>query len=246
MRDDLRELARLATIERSSSLSPAPLAFESADSSGYVDLSAYSASDPQWVEREIARACGRPRAIDALAPASMAPVSLEALVASDDGDTVTSARRRRRLIAVSVLGVGLCAAIVALAAIQGTLPLPGIGTHATAAHAAAPAPVPAPSPVPPAQPARTVTAAESRAPETATAATLPTASALAEAPNGTAHPTAPSRKRSHGVGHAHLSAPHLAPSGAHSAPARAAPPATHKAGSDSLMDLIRQSVNSDH
>jgi hypothetical protein len=45
MRQELRELVRIAK----------PV---SADSSGYVDLSAYTATDPHWVERALASSRG--------------------------------------------------------------------------------------------------------------------------------------------------------------------------------------------
>ena len=51
MSHDLRELAKVAKPAGSPGH-----AFDTADSSGYVDLSAFSTSDAGWVDRELARA----------------------------------------------------------------------------------------------------------------------------------------------------------------------------------------------
>ena len=116
MRNDLRELARLAKPSGDSAQSHR---FESADSSGYVDLSAFSASDSGWVDRELARAKAGPagaeprrappplpgsgasakgRAIDVLSPESMAPVALESFLVTDGtAKTRISSRSPRAL-----------------------------------------------------------------------------------------------------------------------------------------------------
>src|SRR5271154_5696474 len=80
-RQDLQDLAKLAK--------PTGTPLATADSSGYVDLSAFSATDSGWVDRELERAraglptaprSGKSAAINALSPESMAPVSLAALL----------------------------------------------------------------------------------------------------------------------------------------------------------------------
>src|ERR1019366_9281035 len=114
MSNDLRALAKLAKPGSDSPLH----GFDTADSSGYVDLSAFSTSDAGWVDRELARARkGAPpplpspgaRVIDVLTPQSMAPVSLEAFGEPEDTMSVRSSRSRRALY--SVLGLAAVGAV---------------------------------------------------------------------------------------------------------------------------------------
>jgi len=235
MHEELQELAKLAG-------TPAPAAarepaheFESADSSGYVDLSAYRADDANWVERELARAkAGGPRAIDGLAPQSMAPVALEALIAADEKLEDEAPPRRRWPLALG--GIASVAAVSALAFVV-TRNAPHAHQAAQAA-AAAPPPaatqtVAAPDPTPtPAPAAETAAQAPSAAPSAASNAEPPTAT-----PAKKPHATHASR------GHA----PAAATAAVAAKPAAARPAAVpasrpSKSSGDSLMDAIRASV----
>src|ERR1700722_7488615 len=91
-RNDLREIAKLANH-----------GFGSADSSGYVDLSAFSAQDGNWIDRELGRASGGPSPSNfpsspgrILTAGSMAPVALEALLPSADETANVEASRNTK------------------------------------------------------------------------------------------------------------------------------------------------------
>jgi hypothetical protein len=108
----LRELAEIAT--------PAP-----ADSSGYVDLSAYSASDPNWVESALLRSksgdTGPPSSPtplrDLRTPGSMAPVAIGRIIESPLAPFRPSSRggaRRAQVLAYGMLA-GAFASLLATA-----------------------------------------------------------------------------------------------------------------------------------
>src|SRR5580704_7945390 len=109
MRDDLHELARLASPEAALS-SSAVQEFESADSSGYVDLSlsSFSYTDDGWVDRALVRANGGA----VLTPGSMRPVALEALL---EPEAAKSPASRRRAWLYSAMGVAGAAVVAVLA-----------------------------------------------------------------------------------------------------------------------------------
>ncbi|HTQ43079.1 MAG TPA: hypothetical protein VMI75_10020 [Polyangiaceae bacterium] len=230
MHEELRELAKLAGTPNPAAAREPAHEFETADSSGYVDLSAYRADDPNWVEHELARAKGGgSRAIDGLAPQSMAPVALEALIAADEKLEDDAPPRRRWPLALGA--IASVAAVAALAFVV-TRNAPH-AAKATQAVAAAPPPAvtqtvstpePAPAPAP-----ETAAQAPSAAPSTASNA-APTPATPAKKPHAT-----------------HASRGH-APAAVAARPAAARPaavPASRptKSSGDSLMDAIRASVN---
>jgi hypothetical protein len=240
MHEDLRELAKLAGTPAPSSTRDKSHGFQSADSSGYVDLSAYRADDESWIERELARAkAGGPaptqRTIDGLAPQSMAPVALEALLAADTKVEDEAPPRRRWPLAVG--GVASALAVAALAVVVAR----------NAPHAA---------------PKATQAAAEPPTPAVATAAALqtpePTATQAAEtaqqAPSATALASAqdtsspPVTKKAHATHASRWHAPAASPAGVAVAAKPAARPVAipastpSKSSGDSLMDAIRASV----
>jgi len=233
MHEELKELAKLAG-------TPAPAAtrepaheFESADSSGYVDLSAYRADDENWVERELARAKGGgSRAIDGLAPQSMAPVALEALIAADEKLEDETPPRRRWLLALG--GIASVAAVAALAFVV-TRNAPHT-PKATQAAAAAPPPA-----------ATQTVSAPDPAPAPETAAQAPSAAPSAASNPEPASPATPAKKpRATHASRGHAAA--AAPAAVAAKPPAARPaavPASRptKSSGDSLMDAIRASVN---
>jgi hypothetical protein len=256
MRNDLRELARLAA--------PAPAAaphgFDDADSSGYVDLSAYSTRDPRWVERELARAkAGSPpplpprsRAIDVLTPASMAPVALESFVLKDDEDDDSPRPSRARRV---LYGLGALASIGVVGYLAVVLarhpPQPATSTQAAAPLVVAP---PAVDPAPPVSTAAVaVPPVAANTPATAGAGPATTTGAAAS-PLATAASSPPAAGPVTGKGKGKGARGTRAHASAHAA---AAPPPVHVAaaarpavipashpsgGGDSLMDLIKKSV----
>jgi hypothetical protein len=248
MRNDLRELAKLAKPESS----PASHRFETADSSGYVDLSAFSATDSSWVDRELARAkSGSPpplpkgakaRAIDALSPESMAPVSIESFLAPEETARTRIPRARRALYAVlalaSVAGVAALAFVVSRHA-----PPPSPAKDRVAVAAVAP---------PPAETAAASAQTPSAQPAAETVPTPPaetaarTAAATPASPAAQAASSSPAaKKKAVATSQAHAAAPAAAPPRA-AAPSAAKPvtiPTSHtKSSGDSLMDAIRSSV----
>jgi hypothetical protein len=236
MHEELQELAKLAGTPNPAAVREPAHDFESADSSGYVDLSAYRADDANWVERELARAkAGGQRAIDGLSPQSMAPVALEALLAADEKlEDETPSRRRWPMV---LAGIASVAAVAALAfVVTRNAPHTAKATQAAAAApppaatqtVATPDPTPIPAPVP-SQPPETTAQAPSAAPSTASAAEPPSSAAAAKKPHAT-----------------HASRGH-APAAVAAKPPAARPaaiPASHpaKSSGDSLMDAIRASV----
>jgi hypothetical protein len=232
MRTDLRELAKLAAPESS----PTPHAFETADSSGYVDLSAFSATDDSWVERELARAGGRTRAGATLAAGSMAPVAMSSLLEAEPTETAEPSRKRGWIYTGLGLAGTAVVAILAVAIARHAPPSaknaahdepapPTVAAQVAVATAVPATPPPAPGPV-------------------AGAATAPidvTVSAPENAPATKKHPAS----RAHSV----AAAP-PAPVAAAARPAQAAapakvvvPPSRGGGGGDSLMDLMRASIN---
>jgi len=234
MSNDLRELARLA---KPGSDSPIH-GFDTADSSGYVDLSAFSTSDAGWVDRELARArkgapapLPRPgvRTIDVLTPQSMAPVSLEAF--GEPEDTMSSARPSRgRKALTAVLSL---AAVGAVGFLAWTLakhpPAPPTAAATTVAAAVAPPP-PVAVPTPP--------------PAVTGEATTTTPAPLAASTTSTTTPASPNKAKTRtAVSRAHAATPAAAPARAAAAlPAVVIPKAKPASGNDSLMDLIKKSV----
>jgi hypothetical protein len=236
MHEELQELAKLAGTPSPGSAREPAHEFESADSSGYVDLSAYRADDENWVERELARGkAGGSRAIDGLAPQSMAPVALDALIAADEKLEDETPPRRRWPLALA--GIASVAVVAALAFVV-TRNAPH-APKATQAAAAAPPPaatqtVSSPDPTPtPAPPPETAAQAPSAAPSTATNP-APSAATAAKKPRAT------HASRGH--------APAVAPAAVAARPPAARPaavPASRptKSSGDSLMDAIRASVS---
>ncbi|HEY6462816.1 MAG TPA: hypothetical protein VIY73_21750 [Polyangiaceae bacterium] len=253
MRNDLRELAKLAA----PSAPATPHGFDSADSSGYVDLSAFSARDPAWVDRELARAkrgalpppLPGSKRIDALSPASMSPVALESFVLADDTASVRPSRGRRFLVGVGALaGVGL---VAFLAVTLARHPPPAAAIPPTTAAAA-----PSPSPAAPATPATETVAAAAPAPSApapAGQATTTPDTAPATSTAASTSPSSSSSKKKH-ASHRFHGAPAAAPSPVVAAAAEKKPAAVRAAvipasrptagGNDSLMDLIKKSVAS--
>jgi hypothetical protein len=231
---ELKELAKLAGTPNPAAVRGPAHECESADSSGYVDLSAFRADDENWVERELARAKagGGQRTIDGLAPQSMAPVALEALLAADEKLDDEAPQRRRWPLAIA--GIASVAAVAALAfVVTRNAPHTAKATQAAAVAPppAATQPVSAPEPTP-AQAPETAAQAPSAAPSTATP-TEPTPAVAAEKP----HATHASR------GHAPAAAPAAVaakPPAARPAAVPVSPPV--KSSGDSLMDAIRAAV----
>jgi hypothetical protein len=234
LRTDLRELAKLATPDHGTN-SPAPHTFQSADSSGYVDLSAFSATDDGnmdgWVERELAAGGGRARGGAVLTPGSMAPVAMSALV--DATPDETSAGSRKRGWIYTGLGVVGVAAVAALALALARHPPPFLKNApqppvAAAAVAAPPTAAPtetASTPVP--------------APSVAAAPMAVTVSAPDPGLGAKKHPGA---KHARGASAAPAAVAAARP--AQLAPTKVSIPAAHTGGGDSLMDMMRASVNS--
>lgn len=239
MSNDLRELARLA---KPGSDSPVH-GFDSADSSGYVDLSAYSTSDAGWVDRELARArkgappppvggrTSKGRAIDVLTPASMSPVSLE--LSGEPEDTMSLRPSRARGVLYTTMGLAAVAAVGVLAFTLAKHPPPASTPATTAAAALAPPP-PADVPMPPpaVTAAATTTAAAVAAPPTPVAVASTTTTSKAKRKT-----VAVSR-----AAHAVAQAPAAAPVRAATPAAVVLPKSTPSAGGDSLLDLIKKSV----
>jgi hypothetical protein len=203
-RKELREVAKLANQPAAATPFRAPYA------SGYVDLSAFAAKQAELETIAVPR-------FDPPTPLSMAPVSLSALVSSDEPTTTVSARRRRRALALTLAAGGVCAALALAAVVKHTIASKGSDRAMTALATAAPPPSSSPLP------AEAVPNA-------------PTAE-LAKPTDKVDIPPAPqSNKR---PGRAHAAAGRAAPVG------RTALPAPHpsKSGSgDPLMDAIRQAV----
>ena len=243
MSNDLRALAKLA---RPGSDSPLH-GFDTADSSGYVDLSAFSTSDAGWVDRELARARkGAPpplpppgaRVIDVLPPQSMAPVSLEAFGEPEDTMSVRPSRKRGALFT----GMGL-AAIGAVGFLAFTLakhpPPPPHAQDTTAAAVVAPPTVAVPTPPLAVTSAATTTTAPALAtPAMATAPASTTTLAAASTATTKASKKTLASPRAHTV----AQAPTAAPVRAAALPAAVIPKSKPSSGGDSLMDLIKKSV----
>jgi len=244
MSSDLRELARLA---KPGSESPVH-GFDSADSSGYVDLSAYSTSDAGWVDRELARArkgappppppvggkTSKGRAIDVLTPASMAPVSLE--LSGEPEDTMSLRPSRARGVLYTTMGLAAVAAVGLLAFTLAKHPPPASTPATTAAAAVAPPPADVPTPPPAVTAAATTTAAAVATPPTTAAAPVAVASTIT---------TSKAKKKTVAVSraaHAVAQAPAAAPVRAAAPAAVVLPKSTPSAGGDSLLDLIKKSV----
>jgi hypothetical protein len=229
LRTDLRELAKLAA----SDSSPTPHTFDSADSSGFVDLSAFSATDDSdmdgWVERELARASGRAKGGAVLTPGSMAPVAMASLLAEPDVAETAASASRRGWIYTGLGLVGVAAVAVLAVALSRHAPPSAKNVPQTDVAAAAPQPAPAtPAAAPqdaPAAPPMPV----------ASAPIAVTVSAPAPTPTSKKHPA-----RWHG-GSAAAAAPVAAAT--HPAPAKVTIPAAKSGGGDSLMDMMRASIN---
>jgi hypothetical protein len=233
MHEELKELAKLAGTPNPAAVREPAHEFESADSSGYVDLSAYRGDDESWVERELARAkTGGPRVIDGLAPQSMAPVAIEALLAADEKIEDETPPRRRWPLALAAIASVAAVAALAFVVTRNAPHTP----KPTQAAASAPPPaatqtVSAPDPTPTQAP-ETAAQAPSSAPSTASNAE-PSSAAAAKKPRAT------HASRWH--------APASAPAAVAAKPPTARPaavPASHpaKSSGDSLMDAIRASV----
>ncbi len=226
MRHDLRELAKLASPTESGAPSSHGHGFQSADSSGYVDLSAFSASDDEWIERELARASGRAQGGAVLTPGSMAPVAMTALLDAEPDEPGTSGKRGRFYWALAVGGVAAVAALAIVLARHRPAPTSVASQAGPMAAAAAPAPPPVATPAPsPATP---------DAPE-AVASTSAAPAVTVSAPD----PSPVSKKH---AARTHGARPAPAPHAAVATRPVSIPPAK-SAGGDSLMDMMRASIN---
>jgi hypothetical protein len=243
LRNDLRELAKLAQPSSGSVLS----ASKAADSSGYVDLAALSASDPDWVERELARANGTaPRlpppppghAARVSAPPSVVPVSLEKLASAETTARIRLSRGHKALFAG--LGVAGVAAVSFLAFAVAWHP----HHNAPAPNAVAAAMVASPATDPLPQPAVTSGDPASTSVPVANTTTPPDAvpptAAVAAVHATPARTKAPVAARAHAVTATSSKAPALAAK----VPAVVVPKSKPAPGGDSLMDMIKQSVAS--
>lgn len=227
MRHDLRELAKLASPTEAGATPSHGHGFETADSSGYVNLSAFSTTDDKWIERELARASGRAQGGAVLTPGSMAPVAMTALLDAEPEDTGSSGKRGRVYWALALGGVAAVAALAVVLARHRPAPTSVASQAETTAPAAAAAPppvaTPAPSPAIPDAP---------QAVASTSAAPAVTISAPDPSPVSKKHAA-----RTHGA----RSAP--APHAAVTARTVSIPPAKKSAGGDSLMDMMRASIN---
>jgi hypothetical protein len=144
----------------------------SPDSSGYVDLSAFSSSDAPtyaWVDQALSHSRGsEPPKIDRLDSDSMRPVALESLLDPQEvGGAKTARLQKAFIIASSVCIAGLAVAAIALAIRSPDAPArasSAVAASVVAVAAAAPAPVPAADPpavTPPGQAAAPVPVADS-------------------------------------------------------------------------------------
>ena len=239
MRDDLRQLARMASSDAPSTPHPG---LATADSSGYVDLSALTSideADEGWVERELARAGARPRT-PALAPGSMAPVAIASLLQTEPDLARTKAKKRTWVYSGLVFaGVGIVAVLAVAVTRNAPLSLLRRAPQSAPVPAVAAAPPPTVAPVAP-------VAAEAPAPgptETASAAPVTPAKATTAAAD-----TAPPKKAAASRAHASPAPPpaaHAAVAAAPRPPPAAIPAAPAKkggSGGDSLMDMMRASV----
>ncbi len=110
---------------------PMPRASATADSSGFVDMSAFSAADPDWIERALASTRGnapakhRPQPTPTVRGMLLAPQTLAPIAISDLG-TSRAARPSPRHRSAFVAGVvGACFAIgVAAVAVKALQPAP--------------------------------------------------------------------------------------------------------------------------
>jgi hypothetical protein len=96
----------------------------SADSSGYVDLSAYSASDPNWVEHALSRSRDQGLSTSAAVPedrATLRPITLSPLgeLHTDVKLVDPSARQRRATLVVGSAVVGPLAIMALTLALRG-------------------------------------------------------------------------------------------------------------------------------
>jgi len=152
-----REKARQRLRGLAESVAPAP-----ADSSGYVDLSAYSASDPNWVEHALARSRSGEAAspapiLDSRALGSVAPVEVTRI--TEPPPPPRRSRRRAAMMTSAALAGATAALLLALH------PFGGAGAKRSAVTNE-PAATPAVAP-PPAMPApTTASTAESATPST--------------------------------------------------------------------------------
>jgi hypothetical protein len=230
MRHDLRELAKLASPTESGTTPSQGHGFETADSSGYVDLSAFSATDDKWIERELARAGGRAQGGAVLTPGSMAPVAMTALLDAEPEDTGSTGKRGRVYWALAIGGIAAVAALAVVLARHRPAPTSVASQSATMAPAATPAPppvaTPAPSPAVPDAP-----------PAVASASAAPPVTASAPDPS-------PASKKHAARAHGARSAPPPAPAPHAAVAVRSVsiPPAK-SSGGDSLMDMMRASIN---
>ena len=237
MRTDLRELAKLAAPEPPASSGATAAGFATADSSGFVDLSAFSAAEDganldSWVERELARAGGKTKAGAELSAGSMAPVAMASLLGPERA--AADARPRKRGWVYTAMGILGVAAVASLAV---TLSRHAPQTTRTLPQSDVAAPAVAP-PVAAAAPATSEAAVDTAPTGVASAAPVAvTASPLDPAPSSSSRKHAATRW--HG-------APAAAAAAAPAAVAKVSIPAAKSGGggSDSLMDLMRASINS--
>jgi hypothetical protein len=217
-RQELRELVEIAR-------TPAP-----PDSSGYVDLSAFSAKDPNWVEHALARSRGEvvgPRKDMPSEGESVRPVSL-----SEPPHDGVRLPRKRRLSTFAILVGAAYAVALTFLGVTIVRRFEPPKTHARAAAVQAPVaapPVTAPLDIPPPPPATAT------APDIPAAAPLATTTVAPSLRPGSA--AAPIRKK------ALVAAPPAAAVTQPRPPLRApALPKPSRSG-DPLMSAIQQSLH---
>jgi hypothetical protein len=189
----------------------------SADSSGFVDLTDFSETDGDWVDRALAQARGGGRAV----PPSIAPVAMESLAEP-------TAKRRESSPLAAIVFVAACVAVAAAGVASAVLVLRARNEKVeTATAAIAPMTITPPS-------ASAAPSVDASPPSASTADSAP--STIAARPSRT-----PTKKPS--VGASHPQATYATPSRASGAPAAKRPASGAGGGSGgSLDDLIRRAA----
>lgn len=247
-RSDLKALARIAPPVPPPPRRPQMVA--SADSSGFVDLAAFSADDPNWVERELAKvrtyadesqlaATGPTTRGKMLTPGSLAPLALTALVEKTD-DVPVGVRKKK--LGKIVFGVtALCAALLAVGFVKHQRDVENAKRAAAAQVApqpAAPPPTQAAPAIPPPAPVPVATT-----PATAQAANDTPADAPKPEPAKKGDAKKDKKKPAYAAGGA---APRAQQAAAKAPPPKAqaakAAPAPAAGGAGSLLDLMKASV----
>lgn len=242
LREDLRALAKLANPGATGAPTPAPPpsqhGFATADSSGFVDLSKFSATDDRWVEKELART----RAVSRPTPPSIRPVSMDDIAVDVDDEPRAKAtgknekKRRGGWVGTTFGLLGVCAVAV-LAFTMARHPPKASPKPPSESPVAAAAPAPPP---PAAESATRETAAPS--PEASAAPLAVGSSTLASATDPTKAKHAAPRSASAPVAARPAAGPPVAAAPAAPKPIVASVPPPKAGTGDPLMDAIRASV----